>query len=186
MKRIFSCLLLSCATSFAAHAEVPAVGKALPALNIADRGEISLEAGDTAYKAWSSEALKGKVQIVEHTAARAGVEDLNSAFYEALEAAGLPGEEVGVTYIINADDALWGTSGLVPGEVEKYKKADPASTFVVDSDGTAQQTWDLEKKSAALILLDADAGVIYFRQGGVDESEAAEALKVLQARLAAK
>ncbi|MFV8818810.1 YtfJ family protein [Haliea sp. E17] len=186
MIRTITSLLLAAVLAAASHAATPVPQQPLPPVNIDDLGECVGAEGDTSFVPWSSDSLAGKVQVVEHTAARAGVEKLNSAFYSALAAAGLPGDKFGITKIVNSDDAMWGTSSLVAGEVAKNKLATPDIAFVVDAEGTARQRWDLEEKTAALIILDNAGQVVYFKQGGTSAEDAATALKLLESLVIAE
>ncbi len=186
MKKTLQKLLLPALVSMSAPVFAISVGEQLPTVNVEELGECIVADGDIEHAPWSSAALRGGLQVIEHAAARAGVESLNSAFYSALETSGVDGRAYGITKIVNSDDALWGTSGLVAGEVGKNKIADPNVAFVIDAEGLAQRQWELEKKTSALILLDADGKVIYFKQGGTSAEDAAEAVAALQAQAGAE
>lgn len=161
-----------------------AVGAQLSPLAITDLGECILEGGDTAFRPWSSKALAGEVQVLEYTAARAGVDKVHAAFFLALAAAGFPAGEVQVTKLVNSDDALWGTSGLVAGEIEKNKRASPGTAFVVDAQGIGRQQWQLQGKTAALAVLDPTGRVLYFSEGEMSPAETAAAIEAIRAALA--
>jgi len=161
------------------------LGETLAPLAVQELGECVLEGGDTSFRPWSSATLLGRVQVLEYTAARAGVDEIHRAFFAALAAGNFPAGSVPVTKLVNSDDALWGTSGLVAGEIEKNKQADPAIRLVVDAQGLGQRQWDLQKQSAALAILDPAGRVLYFSEGEMSAAEVAAAIAAVRAGLAA-
>lgn len=174
-------LVLACASP-AINAAI-AVDTALPSLTIQKDGECVLEGDDTAFVPWSTDKLAGKVQVIEYLAARAGIDQYHADFFKALKAAGLSEDVVPVTTIVNADDALWGTSGLVVGEIEKNKRQNPKAILVVDAEGLGQQKWDLQKKTAALVVVDASGKVLYFDEGEMPAEEVSRAVDLISAQL---
>lgn len=179
---VFFALLLACQSVFVAAADI-VVGEPLPQVAIADKGECVLKGDEIDYQPWQSEALRGQVYIVEYVAARAGVDKINAAFFSALEEASLPADQVGVIKMVNSDDAMWGTSGLVAGEIEKTKRKEPQTRFVIDAEGLAQQKWDLQKKGAALAILDAEGEVLFFKEGGVAADDISRSLELIRQQL---
>lgn len=147
------------------------VGKPLPAISISNLGECVLKGGDAVFQPWSSSQLRGKVQILEYVAARAGIDKIHKPFYDAVKAAHFPADKVAITKLVNSDDAFWGTSGLVAGAVKKNKKATPGQTLVVDADGLGRKQWDLQKKNAALAILDPSGTVLFFKEGKLTGDE---------------
>ncbi len=147
------------------------VGAPLAPLAIEEDGECVLDGDDTRFVPWNSGSLQGQVQVLEYVAARAGVDDIHMGFFVALKDAALPKDQYQITRVVNSDDAMWGTSGLVVGEVEKTKLAQPGVGLVVDAQGLGQQQWALEKKTAALIILDASGTVLFFDEGEMTADE---------------
>ncbi|WP_317930105.1 YtfJ family protein [Halioxenophilus sp. WMMB6] len=155
------------------------LGQTLPALSITDKGECLLVDGEALFVPWQSASAGGPVQIFEYVAARAGIDKLNQPFYQALAAAGLR-DIIPVTQLVNSADALWGTAGLVAGEVAKSKKAHPEDRLVVDALGVGRQRWQLQKKSAAIIVLDGEGNIRLLQEGGMTAAEAEQAILLLR------
>lgn len=160
------------------------VGKMLPSLEIAEKGECVLKESAISYEPWHTDALQGQVQILEHVAARAGVDKINASFYAAVKAA-IPEGQLAFSTIVNSDDAMWGTSGLVPGEIEKNKRKEPNVRFIIDTEGLALSKWGLEAKSAAIAILDAQGKVLYFKEGGFSDEEITQGLSLIKQQLEA-
>ena len=91
-----------------------------------------------------------------------------------------------VTTVINLDDALWGTSGFVVSEVKDSKKKYPASTIVLDENGTGLETWQLQPKGAIIIVLDTLGTVLYLKEGGMSEEEIENTLELMRQQIAGK
>ena len=159
------------------------VGEKIPPFNVADKGECVLKADDTDFIPWSTDALKGSVQVVEYVAARAGIDDIDRAFFTALEQANFTAGQIAITKLVNSDDAMWGTSGLVAGEIRKNKKKEPSVRLVVDAEGVGQQQWELTKKNAALAILDANGKVLFFKEGGPDAEEIQQMIELIKQQL---
>lgn len=155
-------------------------GEPLPALAIAREGECILDGQATRFQRWDSESLPGRVQVLEYVAARAGVDAIHRPFYQALDEAGLA---VPVTKVVNSDDALWGTSGLVVGEIEKAKRETPGVTLVVDAEGLGRSLWQLQERTAALVILDGAGRVVFFREGEMTAGEVEEAIALVRSHL---
>ncbi len=150
-------------------------GEPLPDLTITEKGECVLRGEETAFVPWSTGDLNNKIQVVEYVAARAGIDKVHEDFYAALETEFDP-ETIGVTKLINSDDAMWGTSGLVVGEVKKNKQQKPEHRLVVDAEGLGLEQWGLEEKTANLIVLDAEGRVLLFEDEAMSEQAIADAV----------
>lgn len=174
-------LLMAPLTALAAGVNV---GEKLSSLSIAELGECVLEGDDAVFKPWDTSKLNGKVYVIEHVAARQGIDSINKEFFDALKAAGITHEEIGFVRFVNSDDALWGTSGLVAGEIKKNKKMYPDDVFVVDAEGLGLDQWGLTQKSAALIVIDASGKVLAFKDGGMSGEEIQETIGKLKSQLA--
>lgn len=158
------------------------VGQSLSALSGNDVEECVIEGDEVVLKPWNSSQLNGKVQVVEYMAARAGVDKVNENFFNALKTSGMD-EQVGMAKLVNSDDALWGTSGMVAVEMKKNKKKTPELTMVIDSEGVGQQQWDLEKKGVALMILDPRGEVLFFKEGQLSSDDIRTALAKIRAQL---
>jgi len=182
-----------------AYANSIKVGEKLPLIEISDKGLLVPEYDineekmvykadtDISHKKWSSSELIGRVGVVYHLAARAGVDDINKPFIDALIAADLPeylpNSPYKTTTILNTDDALWGTAGIASGRFEKSQKKTTYAIFVNDCSGVAQKCWGLKQKESAVIILDKDGSVLYFKEGKLTEEEIIKSVNLIQAKL---
>ena len=48
-------------------------------VTVSDKGEITLNGNDVAYKSWSSTALPGKVRVIQHIAGRSAAKEKNQS-----------------------------------------------------------------------------------------------------------
>ena len=160
-----------------------AVGEKLPPLQIADIGECLIKGDEAVFKPWQSSQLLGKVHLVEYMAARAGIDKVQQPLYTAIKAAQLPPENFGLAKLVNADDALLGTSGMVAPEVRKSKKQLPQEIFVVDAAGAGRAQWQLQEKGSAVAIVDAAGTVLFFKEGALTDAEIAQAIALIRQHL---
>lgn len=196
-------ITLAIATFFAANtafAQAVQVGEKLPPVVIENKGQMVIEydvvdgvmnykAGtDIQYKMFKSDASSGKIRTIYHLAARSGVDAVNDPYIEALIAAKLPETLPDSPYktitILNADDALWGTAGIAKGQLEDSQKATGYASYVLDAKGVALKTWQLNKKGSAVIVLDRDDTVLFFKDGKLSDDDIASAVALIQQKLA--
>ena len=173
-------LLLGSALSFAANITV---GEKLPALKIDDKGECVLKGSQTEFVPWNSGSLGGKVEVVEYVAARAGIDDIHKPFFDVFKKEAFPAAQVGVIKLVNSDDAMWGTSGLVAGEIRKNKKQEPDTRLVVDADGLGLKLWKLHEKQASLAILDQQGNVLFFKEGPLTDAEISTNIALIKQQL---
>jgi len=166
--------------SFAAQAATITVDAPLPALAIADKGELVAKGDDFAYQPWSSASLTGKVHIVQYMAARAAANKMNEPFTDALRIANFPNDKQLSTTVINADDAMWGTAGFIDGELKKNKKKYPYASMVTDAKGDGLKIWGLKKEGSAIAILDKTGKVIFFKEGALTADEIKSTLALIQ------
>jgi YtfJ family uncharacterized protein len=154
---------LSLVISFAAQAANITVGAPLPDLAISDKGEIVRQGDKYEWKAWDTAMLPGKVQVVQYLAARLTASKINEPFTDALREAKLPNDKHESTTLINADDATWGTSGFIDGELKSNKKKYPHARMIQDAKGEGLKAWGLKKEGSAIAILDKTGKVIFFK-----------------------
>lgn len=150
-------------------------------VSIKDRGELTLDAkGNIDYKPWSTANLEsGVVTIVMHLPARYSSEkDINPLRY-ALEAKGYSDKTLRSINVVNLDDAMFGASAFIGGELKKNKIDQPKAIFVVDEDGTALENWELKKKRSFVIVTDQNNTVRYKHSGKYDDAEAAKVIALI-------
>ncbi len=175
------------------------VGEKLPLIDIEQKGfmvpeydikdgKMIFKAGtEINYKKWSSSELTGRIGVVYHLAARSGSDEINKPFIDALIAADLPEylpeSPYKTTTILNTDDAFWGTSGIASGRFEASQKDVAYACYANDENGVAQKAWGLKTKGSAVIILDKDGTVLYFKDGKMTQGEIENAVKLIKHKL---
>ena len=185
MSRLLSGLVILylAMTAIIGQAQV-VVGKPIPPLEIKKPGELILEGEDTIrYQPWNTGLLVGKVHVVQYLAGRLGVKDMNKALTDALESKNFADEYLHNTTIINLDDTLFGTAGIVNSQLKGNKIKYWFSSIVADREGDGATLWRLKPKSSAIILLSPDSGVLFFKDGKLDELEINQVLDLIQRQI---
>lgn len=154
-------------------------GQRVPPVGVADRGELMLTNDEFSYKKWNSAQLAGKVRVVQHIAGRTSAKEKNAALVEAIKSANLPHDKYQTTTIVNTDDAIPGTSMFVRSSIESNKKLYPWSQFIVDSNGLVRQSWHLEEKGSAVIVLDKEGRVQWVKDGSLTPQEVQQVIALL-------
>ncbi|MDH3992575.1 MAG: YtfJ family protein [Gammaproteobacteria bacterium] len=172
-------LLLS---SSAVVAQLPTLESPLPALEIADLGELKYEDNEFSYTPWNSGNNPGKVHIVQYFAGTKADSERFKPFVDLLEETfGLGNYHV--TTIINLDAALWGTTGFVVSEVKDSKREYPLSTIVLDEEGAGAQLWELGEEGAGLAILDEQGIVRYFTRYPMSPDEMDKSLDLVRSSI---
>ena len=91
-----------------------------------------------------------------------------------------PDGTIHMTTIINMDEAMWGTSGMIKSEIESNKEEFPDSTFVLDKDGVGNKIWALGKKGGLLAVIDKAGSVLYLTREAISEQGVASAMAILK------
>jgi len=158
-------------------------GQPLPPLAIAERGELLLEADEFSFSPWQTPQATGKVQVLQYLAARTSARDQSKPFTDRLEDE-VPYGNYHMTTIINLDDAIWGTSGFVLGELKSSKRKYPLSTIVLDEEGLGLRTWQLQDGGANILIIDPQGRLSYVKHGVMSEQEIETALELIKAQIA--
>lgn len=174
-----SCLLMPLMASAHSLKE----GERVPAVGVADRGELMLDNDKFSYKSWNSAQLPGKVRVVQHIAGRTSAKEKNAGLIEAIKAANLPHDRYQTTTIVNTDDAIPGTGMFVRNSLESNKKLFPWSQIVVDSNGVVMKAWQLEEESSAIAVLDKDGRVQWAKDGALTQDEVQQVVTLLHTLL---
>ncbi|MEH6584484.1 MAG: YtfJ family protein [Halioglobus sp.] len=164
------------------RAESPTIDAKLPTLAIEKRGELHLEGDDINYKPWTSTENPGQVHIVQYLAATRSASKVYRPLTDKL-ADNYTHEDFHITTIINLDDAMWGTGGMVVSEVEDSKREFPNSTLVLDEKGSGRSSWSLEKKGAALAILNKDGTVLHFTQQPMDDAVLQQLYELVESQI---
>ncbi|KLN46792.1 hypothetical protein AAY77_05950 [Providencia rettgeri] len=175
------CLLGVSAVAYAANIQL---NQSVPAVSVTDKGELVMNNdGKLDYQPWKSQQLVGKVRTIQHIAGRSSAKELNAPFIEAIKNARFPHDTYQTTTIINTDDAIFGTGVFVKNSVEDSKKEFPYSQFIVDSDGVVKTAWGLKPESSAIILLDNQGKVLFFKDGELNSQEIQKVISLLVSSL---
>lgn len=156
------------------------VGQPLPEVSLERSGELVLKQDEVDYQPWRSEQLKGKVRLLQIMAGRSGAKTINAPMIDAIKAAKLDPNQYQTVTLINLDDAVWGTSKIVRGKVEKNKKEFPYAGFIVDDDGKLFEQWQVAEKTSAIVLLDKQGTIRFAKQGALTQAEIDTVLKTIQ------
>jgi YtfJ family uncharacterized protein len=160
------------------------IGQPLPELSIDELGELLIIDDDEfAYQAWRAPVHPAKVHVLQYIAGTRKARRQTQAFTDRLEET-LPKGSYQFTTVINLDDAMWGTSGFVVGEVKSSKRKYPDSTIVLDEEGTGLLAWQLEKKSSAILVIDTSGTVLYLKQGVMSEDEIEVIVELIRQQIA--
>ncbi|WP_341502023.1 YtfJ family protein [Gallaecimonas sp. GXIMD4217] len=155
------------------------LGQPLPAVTVTDGGALVLEGDKLSTRPFQSSELTGKVRLLQHFAGRASAKAINEPMIDAIKAAALPAEHYQTVTVINVDDALWGTSGMVRGKAEDSKQEFPHSEIVLDEEGVVKAGWALAPKSSAILVLDAAGKVRFVKDGQLSDQEVTQVLALL-------
>lgn len=190
-------LLLAALPSMVTFAGIQ-VGQKLPVVSVQEggilvprckvvNGRMVLDAKELGRRAWSSKETEGRIHTLYHLAARMGVDDLNQPFIDALIAAKLPefapDGAYKTTTVLNLADSLWGTTGLGRSRLEASQRKVPYAFHVLDEKGVARAAWNLKPKDSAVIVLDRDGTVLFFKEGKLSPEEIGRAVGIIKEKL---
>jgi uncharacterized protein len=156
-------------------------GMELPVIEVGKPGELHLEQDSIRFAPWRSAAVQSKVHVIQYMAARLSAKSINEPFTDRLKDSGIPLEHYHMTTVVNLDDAMMGTRGMVLAELEQNKKRFYRSSIVADADGVGLAAWGLRPRSSAIIILGADGRVQFFRDGALSATEIEQAMQLVQA-----
>ncbi|MDA0149913.1 YtfJ family protein [Vibrio sp. LaRot3] len=157
--------------------------QAVPSVAVTSHGEILVQDNDTVYQAWDTQAMLGKVRVVQAIAGRSSSKEMNAPLMAAITAAEFPAESYQTTTIINQDDAIWGTGSFVKSSAQDSKKEFPWSSMVLDENGTVAKAWGLQAESSAILVQDKQGKVLFVKEGALNESEIQQVLSLVKQSL---
>ena len=182
MKKILTTLALSL-TSFVALSHNINIGEPLPSVSITDKGYVEMVNGEIGYRNWSSSEFNGKVLLVQHIAGRTAAKELNAPMIDAVKAANFSLDTYNTATIVNVDEAIWGTGSIVASNLRSNKEDFPEAIFIMDDNGNARSTWELESESSAMILLNKEGKVLYVKDGEMDPTEIAKVIQLIKVNI---
>ena len=172
-------LTLMLSLSWQAHASVTPDAP-LPTVKVQDGGELMLNSGDIEYSPWQSQQLTGKVYVIQHIAGRTSAKELNAPLIDRIKAAELPKDRYQTVTVVNTDDAIWGTGGIVKGKLESSKEEFPWSMMVLDEEGIVRSTWNLTEESSAIIVVDKENRVRWMKDGPLSDQEQQDVMALIE------
>lgn len=161
-----------------AHAFIQ--GERVPAVGIADDGELRYQQDKFSYQRWNSAQLVGKVRVIQHIAGRSSSKEKNAALIEAIKAAGFPHDRYQTTTVVNTDDEIPGTGMFVRSSIRNNKRQYPWSQFIVDNQGYAKKAWQLTDGGSAIVVLDKTGRVRFAKDGALTQKEVKETIALLK------
>ena len=183
--RFFAGLMAGLATTLALAGQ-PQPGSRLDDLTISDRGELVLTGDDVGYQSWNYPQAPGKVHVLQYMAATRSASEINKPFRERMKTELPQGGEFLSSTILNLDEAMWGTSGLVVSEIKSNKQTFPLAVIVADEKGVSRRQWDLQEDSAAVMVIDPQGVVQFFKQGAMTPAEIDSTLALVRKYIAAE
>jgi len=159
-------------------------GAELPDVTINKKGELRIDNDRISYAPWGiSEAKAGIPKIVFHIPARMSSQSIIDPMTDRLEAEDFAEDRFQAITVVNLDDALWGTAGIVASELEKNKRKHPEATIVADDGSRALKAWGLQRKATYFILLDAEDRVIHSHEGQMEQTDIEQFIKLIKEQL---
>lgn len=143
----------------------------LPAVSVAQDGELIVQGNKIGYKNWSSASLNGKVRVVQHIAGRSSVKEKNEPLMNAIRKANFDRSKYQTTTIINADDAIIATGVFVKNSAEDGKLQNPHTTVVLDQKSRVKNAWGLKAKESFIAVLDKNGKVQFVSEGKLSPAQ---------------
>ncbi len=175
-------LIFACSPAIALAHNIQ-LDSSVPNVKVDKYGEILVEGKETAFQAWNSEQMKGKVRIIQAIAGRSAAKAMNADLMAAITAAHFPEQEYQTTTIINQDDAIWGTGSFVKSSAQDSKLEFPWSSIVLDESGNVAKGWELKPESSAIIVQDKLGKVLFVKEGALNEQEIKQVLELVKVSL---
>lgn len=181
LSRLAFCFAMTLAYT-TVQAATPTIDAPLPALNISERGELTLSGDDFKFVPWSSDTKVGKVQVIQYFGATLGDRDTFKPFTDLLQTSFKPGT-IHVSTVLNLDAAMWGTTGMVISELKKNKRVHPLATMVLDDEGSGVAKWGLGEAGTGLLVVNNQGIVKFFTPEALSKDEMATTVELIRANL---
>ena len=165
--------------SLCAHSAEVTLGEPMPPLTIPSQGELKLSDDEFSYEPWALPVGLGKPHILQYMAGTLKARGQTQSFNDRLET-DIPHEKIHITTVINMDQILWGSTRFVMSQVKSNKARYPMATIVLDESGLGQRTWALPEKDAAVVLMDPNGSVLWFKEGALSDQDIDETIELLR------
>lgn len=179
-KKYLQAVLFSAIFANSALAHNISLNAGLPAVTVAQDGELIAKGKNVQYQGWDSASLNGKVRIIFHIAGRSAAKEKNQALVNAIKAAGLDRSKYQTTTIINADDAIVGTGLFVKNSAENGKLENPHSQVVLDQQGKVKSAWKLKAKESFVAVLDRHGKVQFVAEGKLSTEQTQQVIQLVK------
>ena len=185
MLRLWKSLVAAGLLCVSAASTALELGGELPALDVPSRGELEINGDSVRFVPWSTEQITADTPaLIFHMAARMSSDSIIAPLRDRLDKGDYaPGSFQSIS-VVNLDDALWGTQGLVTSELAKNKRAHPQAVLVADDEGRGLKAWSLEPKGVAVILLNTDGNIRLLKEGKLSEDEVNDIISALDDEIA--
>lgn len=184
MKKSLQAVLFSLFFANGALAHNIQLNSGLPAVSVAEDGELIAKNNKIHYQPWQSASLNGKVRVVFHIAGRSSVKEKNEALMNALKAANFDRSKYQTTTIINADDAVVGTGLFVKNSAEDGKLENAHSQVVLDQGSNVQKAWKLKEKESFVAVLDKNGKVQFVSEGKLSSTQIQDVMGLVKGLVA--
>ncbi|TAA47683.1 YtfJ family protein [Corallincola spongiicola] len=166
-------------TCFTVSAHNLSVGGTAPTVAVDKLGEIVLTKEEISYQPWDTSKLAGKVRVIQAMAGRTSAKQMNAPLMTMISEQHFPEQSYQTTTIINQDDAMWGTSGIVKSSAESSKKEFPWSSLVVDQEGDIAKAWGLKEESSAIIVQNQMGEILFVKEGKLSDKEMQQVIELI-------
>ncbi|MAY40214.1 MULTISPECIES: YtfJ family protein [Spongiibacter] len=185
MLRLWKSLVAAGLLCVSAASTALELGGELPALDVPSRGELEINGDSVRFVPWSTEQITADTPaLIFHMAARMSSDSIIAPLRDRLDKGDYaPGSFQSIS-VVNLDDALWGTQGLVTSELAKNKRAHPQAVLVADDEGRGLKAWSLEPKGVAVILLNTDGNIRLLKEGKLSEEDVNDIISALDDEIA--
>jgi YtfJ family uncharacterized protein len=173
-------ILIALGVCALAVAATPRPGDTLEHFTIENPGELTLEGDEISHRPWSLQGVLGRPAYLQHMAARVGLDETYKPLSDEIEAREYAPEDYYAVAIVNRADAAFGTGFIVNSTLKANKRRYPDANIVVDAEGKMLERWGLQPKNAAVLILDSDGTVLFFKEGELTPQEQARALELLE------
>lgn len=131
---------------------------------------------------WSSEELKGKVSVLFYV--DPDEKDLNNDASEALKAAAFSLDKYQSFAIINMA-ATWLPNFAISSSLQEKQKKYTNTIYVRDYKKHLVNSWGLTDNSSDVLVFDKDGGLIFRKDGKLDEKDIQTMIQTIEAAIAA-
>ena len=185
MLRLWKSLVAAGLLCVSAASTALELGGELPALDVPSRGELEINGDSVRFVPWSTEQITADTPaLIFHMAARMSSDSIIAPLRDRLDKGDYaPGSFQSIS-VVNLDDALWGTQGLVTSELAKNKRAHPQAVLVADDEGRGLKAWSLEPKGVGVILLNTDGNIRLLKEGKLSEDDVNDIISALDDEIA--